>query len=187
MNLKSAKVRQSVTILHGPYTTVISQRSRKSFLNPASAFRQAGLYSWLTKEERVASASYTVFCLGACFSFWLVLVSVSLECALTNYSHQNGWSLQWNIRIQHRVQTDAPLMMACRSGDVPLIQQILKEGRGSLNDRTICSGKTALLVRLRASESMNDWALMEPGCNSIKALCCCRILATKRRRPEHVR
>ena len=52
------------------------------------------------------------------------------------------------IRIQNRVSIDSPLMIACRNGDVELIRQHLVDGNGHVNDRTLCSGKTPLLVSL---------------------------------------
>lgn len=50
------------------------------------------------------------------------------------------------IRVQNQVHIDSPFMKACVTGDSALIRQHVEEDREVLHDRTICSGKTPLLV-----------------------------------------
>jgi hypothetical protein len=80
---------------------------------------------------------------------WLCLKSILIELQLA--SAPAGISgirlLPSQICLQNRVPRDSQFMVACRNGDVPLMLQHLKEGTGRVHDRTICSGKTPLLVR----------------------------------------
>ena len=125
----------------------ITQRQRQTFL-PADSLRYFGFYSSrIHEQEKMTTKSRTSICIGFCFSVWLVLLSISLEVALVNAPQQDGWNLQFNIRVQNRISLESPLIKACQKGDIPLIRQILKEGRGGINDRTICLGKTPLMVR----------------------------------------
>ena len=52
------------------------------------------------------------------------------------------------MTLQNRVSHDSQFMIACRKGDVKLIQQHLTAHAGSVHDRTICTGTTPLMVTL---------------------------------------
>lgn len=128
-------------------TTDIVRSSRSSLLPAQSFLRRSGFYVWLINEQRqMANESRVTLYVGLCLFFWSILCSISLEVSIGNALHQDGWTLQWNLRVQNRVQMNSPLMEACQQGDVLLIRQILEQKRGSLNDQVVCSGKTALLV-----------------------------------------
>lgn len=151
---------------HPRPATQCSRRSRVSLLKPSSFLRRAGFYSWFTDEqEQIIEVSRKAVCFGFCLPLWLILLSVSLEFALIDASsNQGGRTLQWSLRLHCRVQMESPLMKACQRGDVSLIQQILKEKNGGVNDRTICSGKTALMVLQVIYASISDLILTITGC-----------------------
>lgn len=50
------------------------------------------------------------------------------------------------IRVQNQVPLESRFMSACRGGDVSTIEECLRNNAGVLYDRTICRGKTPLLV-----------------------------------------
>jgi hypothetical protein len=50
------------------------------------------------------------------------------------------------IRVQNQVHIDSPFMRACITGDSELIRQYVEEDREILHSRSICSGRTPLLV-----------------------------------------
>ena len=54
--------------------------------------------------------------------------------------------LPGRIRVQNRVPLDCSFMQACKRGDLPLIEQHVRDKTGSVHDRTICAGATPLLV-----------------------------------------
>jgi hypothetical protein len=123
------------------------QRQRHSYLAVDSPLRHSGLHiSLVHAQEKMTAISQTNVCVGFCVSFWLTLLSISVELGIINAPQQDGWSLRLNLRVQNRVSLESPLMKACQQGDIPLVCQVLEDGRGGINDRTICSGKTALLV-----------------------------------------
>ena len=121
-------------------------RSRSSLLSPNSFLRRHGFYgSLITEERKKDEESRTTVCFGVSLPFWIILPSVSL--ALIAASLQDGRSFRWSLRVQYRVSITSPLMKACQNGDVALMRQILNDGRGGINDRTMCLGKTPISVR----------------------------------------
>lgn len=124
-----------------------NRRIRSSLFKANSLLRTSGLYGWLITEGcKGDMGNRTLICLGLCFPLWLMLVAITLEFSITSAPTPNNWPFRWSLQVQNRVLIDSPLMKACQQGNVSLIRQILEEGSGSINDRTICSGKTALLV-----------------------------------------
>ena len=73
----------------------------------------------------------------------LYLHFIRFGCSTINISILPGF-----IRVQNQVSVDSPFMKACATGDTLLISQYLKEDPELVNNRTICSGKTPLLVRI---------------------------------------
>lgn len=55
-------------------------------------------------------------------------------------------SISTQIRLQNRVPDDSPFIMACRDGSVHLLEQLLRDGKGGVNDRTVSNGTTPLLA-----------------------------------------
>ena len=120
-------------------------RSRKSLLSSESYVRSHGIYSWLKREARKDDEdSQTTVCFGVCLPPLVLSISLSLVLTIAFLSSQ--WTLQWGLRVQFRVSITSPLMKACKDGDVTLINQILSDGKGSINDQSMCTGKTPLLV-----------------------------------------
>jgi hypothetical protein len=76
----------------------------------------------------------------------LYLHFMRLGCSTTKVSILPGF-----IKVQNQVSVDSPFMKACASGDTLLISQYLKEDPELVNNRTICSGKTPLLVCIQLS------------------------------------
>lgn len=60
------------------------------------------------------------------------------------------------FRVQNQVPADSPIMVASRDGDVVRITQLLRERPEAVSDRTLCSGKTPLLVRLQCASSLSS-------------------------------
>jgi hypothetical protein len=85
---------------------------------------------------------------------WLWLKCVLVELRLMNPAPGvTGFRLQPSqICLQNRVPIESPFMVACRNGDVDLIQQHLRAGSGRVHDRTICTGQTPLLVSGRPTK-----------------------------------
>ena len=87
--------------------------------------------------------------IGFCPPPWLFSSTTSLELeisrTLTNYS--SFLSSSWRLVVQNRVSKSSRFMLDCRKGDLEGIKQALRDGTGSLHDRTICRGQTPLLVR----------------------------------------
>ncbi len=126
-------------------------KSRSSLLHSESLLRKPKFYGWVVGEDcREQEGSQTTTSLGVCLPAWLLFPSFSLALNLITSSLKDGWSIRWGIHVQYRVPNTAPIMRASQEGDVALIRQILIEGRGGLNDRTICLGRTPLLVRMFA-------------------------------------
>lgn len=75
------------------------------------------------------------------------LVPNALELLLRFTMRDKIWKLDWGFQAQHRVSAESPLMKACEKGDVALMQQILEEKKGDINDQITSSGKTSLMVR----------------------------------------
>lgn len=122
-------------------------KSRSSLLYSESLLRKHKFYGWVVGEEcKEQESSQTTISLGVCLPAWLLFPSFSLALNLITVSLKDGWSIRWGIHVQYRVPNTAPIMRACQEGDVALIRQILIEGRGGLNDRTTCIGRTPLLV-----------------------------------------
>lgn len=89
----------------------------------------------------------TTLCIGACLPSWSLWTAVSLSGSFTKCSGDE-LKIEWSIGMQFRVAHTSPLMVACEQGDVALIQQVLDDGRGGVNDRSACQGLTPLLVRV---------------------------------------
>ena len=139
---------EALTIIgaNGDSLASYTVRSRSSLLRPNSFLRRHGFYrSIVTEQRKKVEESRTTVCLGVTLPFWIILPSVSLARITTSF--QDGWSSRWSLRVQYRVSVTSPLMKACQNGDVALIRQILNDGRGGINDRTMCSGKTPISVR----------------------------------------
>lgn len=130
-----------------PQMVHYTMRSRISLLRTHSFLRNHGFYSWLIKESRAESAdSQTTFCLGFGFPAWLRIPWISLALVFITVFLKHEWRIQWSLRVQRRVSVQSPLMKACAGGDVALMRQLLNSGQGSIDDRTMCLGRTPLLV-----------------------------------------
>jgi len=126
-----------------------TSRCRFSLLSVDSVLRRAGFYGhFIFTSSENDTKRKRILCVGFCLPSWMTSKSVSLEIELTSFSISQELMLSECIRIQNRVSIDSPLMTACRNGDVELIRQHLVDGNGHVNDRTLCSGKTPLLVSL---------------------------------------
>jgi hypothetical protein len=142
---KSSQLQQALQ--HNSQLMYYNVRSRVSLLDSSSFLRNNGIYGSLINESRKEDSDWqTTICLGACLSSWLTFLKISLAFIVIAKSFKDGWSIDWGFRVQYRVPVTSPLMRACHDGDVSRIRQILNDGRGGINDRSICRGKTCLLV-----------------------------------------
>ena len=158
-------------------------RTRTAILGADSALRRSGFYAGLTVEEMEATGtSQMLVCVGFCFYLWLAMFSLSFQLASVDAQRRDGWTLQLTIRLRNRVPLDSPLMKASARGDVVSIRQLLKDKKGGVNDRAMCSGKTALLVSSIASGPTHAIILISAGCDRRRALCGCRMSIRARRR-----
>lgn len=126
-----------------------TSRRRFALLSVDSVLRKAGFYGhFIFKSSKNDTKRQRILCVGFCLPSWMTSKSLSLEVELTSLSISQELILSKRIRIQNRVSIDSSFMTACRNGDAQLIRQHLADGKGHVNDRTLCSGKTPLLASL---------------------------------------
>ena len=121
---------------------------RSIALGVDSWIRQLGFYGkFLITSDTNSNAWRTQICIGYCPPAWLYSRSVSLNLEFSRLITGAHSIIIHPIRLQNRVPLDSLFMKACLNGDIRLIRQLLDEKDAAVNDRTICNGKTPLLVR----------------------------------------
>lgn len=99
--------------------------------------RQLGFYGTLkTRSYSQCLLDADIF-LGYQFPTWLWSKSIDFQLQIRIPSF---------IRMQNRVSSDSPLMVACRQGDIDRIRRHLVDKSGSVGDRLSCTGRTPLMV-----------------------------------------
>jgi hypothetical protein len=149
-HLASGNISQIVEPI--PSTTSRSITSRNSLLCLDSFLRKLGFYGSIVRHRDVGKAgSQFLVRVGVCpFEMPWLIGSNTLELLLSYTAHDKIQKFNWEIQLQYRVPEESPLMKACQMGDVTLMQQILEEGNGGINDQISCSGKTPLMVKAKS-------------------------------------
>jgi hypothetical protein len=132
----------------------MSQQHRHSLLGTDSMLRKLGFFGHFV-IVRQGHESKQVKRIGFCSPPWLFSLITSLEIEITKMSTKCSRSLwcSWRLIVQNRVSKDSQFMLDCRKGDLERIKQSLRDGTGSVYDRTFCRGQTPLLVRVIPSIS----------------------------------
>ena len=89
--------------------------------SPRGSMEEIAYYKGASNSRRVARASMKL-------PIWLL----SRVWELNLYRSSVGWDV--SLRIYNVVPWDHPLFEACRNADLPLVQQLLVSGQGSLYD-----------------------------------------------------
>jgi len=142
------------TRLEQPHTESVAlaqiQGFRSWVLTVDSFLRNLGFYGYFVLDSNCPRWTARA-CVGYRTPEWLSSWSVSCGLELTSSalsSKELGISITSGyMRIQNRVSINSDFMRACQRGDVELVRQNLANGTGSVRDRTVCLGKTPLLVR----------------------------------------
>lgn len=129
-------------------TTSLRSVSRVFVLDTNSWLRKLGFYGSIIATAKADRTKNTRIFWGYKSPLRILRKDICLEVEFAR--QESCWSeiciRPGYIRFQNQVSANAPLMIACKRGNVELIQQHLRDGNGSVSDRTICSGKTPLLV-----------------------------------------
>ena len=140
-----------------PPSTVVARRQHY-VLGIDSLLRKLGVYGRFIVEDKQGIWNLRV-CIGYRPPFWLITLapwSLSLNAELSNISSLTGELgisiTSGYVKVQNRVPIDSPFMVACRTGDIQLMRQSLRKGHGYVSDRSMCTGKTPLLVSLSTLE-----------------------------------
>ena len=121
---------------------------RCSILEIDHWLRQLGFFGSVTRITTTDERHNTRISMGFKLPTWISAKAFSVEMHwsyLERYLNEIS-VLPGYIRVQNQVRSDSPFMNACRASDVRLIRQCLENGSGCVRDRTICAGKTPLLV-----------------------------------------
>lgn len=121
------------------------------FIESDSWMRNIGLYGSFTTVYE-PSGWQARLQVGFRFPVWLFWKDISINLQLANLRlGQQGISiLPSSIRMQNRVPIDSPLLSACLNGKTEEIKQLLRDHAGNVDDRSLCTGQTPLLVSFEA-------------------------------------
>ena len=131
-------------------SAAIKVHQRLAFISVDSWLRSLGFYGSIRLISRNEGVDRVRVVFGFKFPQWMSNTSIDLEIEFARLSAQEFGVriMPGQIKVQNRVSRESPFMTACLKGDVRLIQQHLEEKSGSIRDRTICTGKTPLMVSL---------------------------------------
>ena len=128
-----------------PEVNVAKQKSM--ILQTESWLRKLGIYGSYSSNLGLKNHNYRRIRVGVN----LPLIAKTLFLEIQSFGSQTPWDGIYNIPIQLQIQNQVPLkspfMDACARGDIDMIQQGLCRATGHVGDRTMCMGKTPLLVR----------------------------------------
>lgn len=121
---------------------------KSAVLGADSWLRRFGLYGSFTVVSTSDEIRKTRVCVGYKLPTWVLSKSIMFDIQFSSLGPcETGIRiLSGTLRVQNQVLKDSPFMAACQKGDIQLIRQHLNDKSGFLGDRTICSGKTPLLV-----------------------------------------
>jgi hypothetical protein len=138
---------------NGPGPLVAGRKTYYSLAIAANTWlRSLGFFGALTKIDG-ENGWQSRLRVGFQFPPWLLSKSVSLDFQLESIADQQGLQiLPGSIQLQNRVPIDSPFLQACLKGNVELIEQHLRNGTGRVSDRSMCEGRTPLLVRHHSSD-----------------------------------
>ncbi|OIW28315.1 ankyrin [Coniochaeta ligniaria NRRL 30616] len=146
-----------------PHSSATQQRSAAVALG--SLLHLLGFYGSISKRYGVDGLMEGFLFLGYKLPTWIVAKAFEFEIRF-RYITSNSLHVSYlpgGIRIQNRVPLGSPLLTASRNGDVAQIAQILRDGRGSVRDRSACSGKTPLLLAIESNQVDAVQVLLEAG------------------------
>jgi hypothetical protein len=149
-NSQSSRLSTSPADCHTSVSANFITSWRTLVLEVDSWLRDLGFFGSYANGQLTSGRQKTRIVFGYNFPSWLCAKTFYLDIRYVTKIARNLdlQILPGRIRVQNRVSSDSPLMMACRRGDVPLIEQCIREGSGNVNDRTICTGSTPLLVSI---------------------------------------
>jgi len=142
------------------YETSISAPSQVQYHNPKPSrrvsvwshvprtdayLRALGFYWTVTYTKTSDGAKKTQILLGFKMPHYVPWKSMSV---LLEYNHfLNGTSkFSQQFFVQNQLPEDSPFMLACAKGDMTFVKQSLQQDGSLIRSRTICTGKTPLLV-----------------------------------------
>jgi hypothetical protein len=163
-------ITQAVSNMEASFSGTLSMRNRPSprilkespkhhYIAKDSYLRTLGIYgstmSTTTTDNTNSSRVLAGIKLPSWMPGWLSNKAVSFTF---NISH--------TLTVQNQVPDDLPFIKACRVGDVALITQFVGDDPEIVNCRTMCDGKTPLLVSF--SPFAFVYFLPAPGINFSK-------------------
>ncbi|KAI1770949.1 ankyrin repeat-containing domain protein [Hypoxylon cercidicola] len=122
----------------------------------------SGAYSSVYDIQRRWSSTIS---LGYQPPTWMSLSSILIELKLAGLPDgMTGFKIvSGNITIQNRVPISSPFMAACKSGDIAMMKQCLGEQPWAIGNRSICTGKTPLLLAIEGENLPAVKLLLEHG------------------------
>lgn len=141
-------VTSSLPSAHLALVGVSAEHRRTAILKVDSWLRWCGFYGsfvYISCQSRMWESRV---CIGYKPPSWMLTRSISMELHLSGLpaGEQGFRVLSGHVALQNRVDISSPFLKACQQGDVPLIRQLLENGKGNIRDRSTCLGKTPLLV-----------------------------------------
>lgn len=117
-------------------------------LHRNSWLRKFGIYYALDQSITSRNTRITSVCLRMDSPSFLIPKSLALRLRfLHSTSSANNISiLPGYIQVQNRIPITSPFMLACQMGNTSLIRQYLDQDRELLHSRTMCAGRTPLMV-----------------------------------------
>ncbi|KAF2796340.1 ankyrin [Melanomma pulvis-pyrius CBS 109.77] len=139
---------------------------RSYVLVPDSWLRKLGFYCSVTILVTPGDVKTTKILLGYKFPIWFSHKAISIYFQLAWSTLCNISIMPGYIRVQNQVALGSPFMGACERGDVRLISQYVREDPEILNNRTICSGKTPLLLAIASQNLEAVKYLLDSGADA---------------------
>ena len=114
-----------------------------------ACLKRIGFFGSLNILSTAADLSSIQIYFGYKFPSWVgKALSVYLQFSLSRWSSGLGEIAirPGYIRLQNQVSLHSRFMQACQSGDLQEIRECVEGNYAGLNDRTLCTGRTPLLV-----------------------------------------
>ncbi|KAI0377677.1 ankyrin repeat-containing domain protein [Hypomontagnella monticulosa] len=129
-------------------------RHKATFVSLSPWLMRMGFYANLVTRSSRRCWIEAYVSLGYKFPSWFLAKSIDFEFR---------FSLPRYITLQNRVNISSSFMTACSQGNVCKIRVCLAERSGSVRDRSLCTGKTPLLLAVEGGHVEAVKLLLEAG------------------------